>query len=392
VGVSGVGNDAANPIPCFGDNNVHSVFVRVSRNCCRRFVARRLETPERDRHATFTNGHRPPSISAGATMMAQSESAADLLLAVDAGGSKTVACLARSTSPRMHQILGRGRAGGGNPLSVGIDEATRAIDVAVTAARRAANLADVPVVRAVLAVAGAANPDMARQLERWAYEVKLADRVAVVSDVFPILAAGTEDGVGVALIAGTGSVAFGRAADGRTIRCGGWGYLVGDDGSGYSIGRAGLRLALQDYDANGGTLQPLAATVVHELQTGTAADLVKAIYTSDNPRALIASLAPLVVKAAKNGDSTAQQILAVAAHDLAALAAQTARAVGLAEQSFSLALAGGVLVGSLYVREQVAARLAAMAILCEMCVVDDPLAGCLRLADPESCGSMIEWH
>ena len=52
-----------------------------------------------------------------------------------------------------------------------------------------------------------------------------------------------DDGVGVALIAGTGSVAFGRAADGRTIRCGGWGYLLGDEGSGYAIGRAALRLA-----------------------------------------------------------------------------------------------------------------------------------------------------
>ncbi|MEX2091393.1 MAG: BadF/BadG/BcrA/BcrD ATPase family protein [Pirellulales bacterium] len=325
-------------------------------------------------------------------MAVHSESATDLVLAVDAGGTKTVACLARSTGPLLHEILGRGRAGGGNPLSVGFDEATRAIDVAVIAARRAANLADAPIARAVLAVAGAANPEMARQLVRWARDAKLADRVAVVSDVLPILAAGTDDGVGVALIAGTGSVAYGRAADGRTIRCGGWGYLLGDDGSGYAIGRAGLRLALQDYEVGTGSLQSLTAALVDELQAGTAADLVQAVYASANPRALIASLAPLVVQTAENGDPAARTTLDVAAHDLAALAARTARALGLAEQKFPLALAGGLLVGSQYVREQLASRLAAMPIQCEMRLVADPLAGCLRLADTKFGGSLVDWH
>ncbi len=325
-------------------------------------------------------------------MTAHPESAADLVLAVDAGGTKTVACLARSTGPMMHEILGRGRAGGGNPLSVGFDEATLAIDVAVTAARRAANLATASVARAVLSVAGAANPEIAGHFVRWARDEKLAERVAVVSDVLPILAAGTDGGVGIALIAGTGSVAYGRAAYGRTIRCGGWGYLVGDEGSGYAIGRAGLRLALADFEANAGSLGPLAAAFVDELQAGTAAELVKAIYANVNPRALIASLSPLVVKAAEDGDSAAQRILNVAAQDLAALVAQAAQAVGLAEQRFQLALAGGVLVGSKSVREQLASQLATLTIECESLLVADPLVGCLRLADPEFGGSMVEWH
>ena len=103
--------------------------------------------------------------------------------------------------------------------------------------------------RAVLSIAGAANRDMTDRFIAWARTVGVAERIAIVSDVLPILAAGTPDCCGVALISGTGSSAFGRAADGRTKRCGGWGYLLGDEGSGYAIGRGALQLALRSLEA-----------------------------------------------------------------------------------------------------------------------------------------------
>src|SRR5262249_14205884 len=104
------------------------------------------------------------------------------------------------------------------------------------------------IARLMLSIAGAANQQMSEQFVRWAHETQQADYVAIVSDVLPILAGGTPDCCGIAIIAGTGSIAFGRASDGRTKRCGGWGYLLGDAGSGYSVGRSALTHALRDLE------------------------------------------------------------------------------------------------------------------------------------------------
>ena len=198
--------------------------------------------------------------------------------------------------------------------------------------------------------------------------------------------------MGIALIAGTGSVAYGRGEDGRTIRCGGWGYLLGDDGSGFAIGRAALRLALEDLENSRGARQPLTTAVLSELQSTSAAALIKAIYTSSSSRATIASLTPCVAQSAEGGDPAAKIILDEAACNLAQLVARTAQSIGLDNRAIPLAVAGGVLVGSNYLREAVAAQLAAMGSRIQMRVVADPLEGCLRLAAPEYSGSLVDWQ
>ncbi len=324
-------------------------------------------------------------------MSAQSDSAAELILAVDAGGSKTAACLARATGPK-YEILGRGRAGGANPLGIGFDRAVAAIAAAVADAAADAKLPAAVVARAVLSVAGAADPAIAGEVVRRVREAKLAQQIAVVSDVLPVLAAGADHGVGVALIAGTGSVAFGRAGDGRTIRSGGWGYLLGDDGSGFAIGRAALRFALEELETNRDARQPLTTTLLDELHSKSAAEIIKAIYTDTNPRAMIASLAPRVVQAAEAGERAATRILDDAARELARLAARTAQSIGLDLGANPLAVGGGVLIGSNYLREAVASQLAALGSPAQLRLVADPLDGCLRLATAEFSGSLVHWQ
>ncbi len=85
-------------------------------------------------------------------------------------------------------------------------------------------------------------------MREWAARTQLAATVDVIEDAALLLAAGTPDGWGVAVVAGTGSMAFARAADGRTARAGGWGPLLGDEGSGYAIALAGLRAAARAAD------------------------------------------------------------------------------------------------------------------------------------------------
>jgi N-acetylglucosamine kinase-like BadF-type ATPase len=314
-----------------------------------------------------------------------------LLLAVDAGGSKTAAWLVDSTKAEGERIVGRGRAGAGNPLSVGFAESTRAITEAVTCAEQDARRQVAPISRAILSIAGAANGELRNKFVEWAHDAGIAARIAVVPDVLPVLAAGAPSCCGVAVVSGTGSVAFARAADGRTMLCGGWGYLLGDEGSGYAIGRAALQScmhALESVPAQ----RPLAEATRKAIGAKSIMELTKAIYEDPEPRSAIASVAPIVIAAAEEGDTDAQSILDKAAGDLAKLVARTVRAVAPLESPFSLAASGGVLIGSQRMREQLMIELRRIGLACELNVIDEPLEGCLRLATAEFASSLVTWH
>jgi len=315
----------------------------------------------------------------------------DLLLVVDAGGTKTAAWLVDTTRPDNDCVLGRGRSAAGNPLSVGFPEATRAIGEAAASAKYDARLPTAHIPRAILSIAGSANQQLRDDFIQSLREIALADRVAIVSDVLPVLAAGTPHGSGVALIAGTGSVAFARATDGRTALCGGWGYLLGDEGSGYAIGRAGLQFALHELESNAAR-QPLTAAVLDAIGATTVLDVTKTIYRRADPRAAIASVAPVVIAAADENDSHAQSIVDAAAADLAKLVARAVRSLGFAESPFPLAVAGGVLVGSKRLPQQLQIELRRIGLAAAINVVDEPLEGCIRLAAPEFAGTLLTWH
>lgn len=325
-------------------------------------------------------------------MSSHASSATDLLLAVDAGGTKTAACIARGRDGEGFQILGRGRSTGANPLSIGAERAVAAIAVAVASARQHAQLDPAVADRAVLSIAGAADPEVAGELVERLRSIGIAQRMAVVSDVLPIFAAGARQGVGIALISGTGSVAFGRNAEGEQVRCGGWGYLLGDEGSGYAIGRAALRATLEELEASRHLPRRLTRSVLEVLKVRDASDLKKAVYNSDSPRATIASIAVEVAELAADEDPLAQEILDTAGGELALIVQSAARQLRLEGSEIPMALAGGILVGSTYLRESLGRQLQACKLDCSLKVVDDPLVGCLQLAVQEARNDLVRWQ
>lgn len=315
----------------------------------------------------------------------------ELILAVDTGGTKTAAWLVEVVDDIEHRLLGQARTSAGNPLSVGFEKATQAILEACVTARNLANRGDHPAARAVLSIAGAANRQMAQRFADWAVSVGIGRRVAIVSDVLPILAAGSPECCGVALIAGTGSSAFGRAADGNAKRCGGWGYLLGDEGSGYAIGRAALQRALRVLES-GSPAHGLADSMLNAIGASSVTELTRAIYGSADPRHTIAAFTPIVASAADRGDPVACEIFTDAAASLAELAARTAATVGLTGTNFSLAISGGVLINSPRLQQLLQAELDKHGLKCGVNVIDEPLAGCVRLAHPKFAGTLVEWH
>jgi N-acetylglucosamine kinase-like BadF-type ATPase len=310
---------------------------------------------------------------------------------VDAGGTKTAAWLVDLARPEANRVVGHGRSTAGNPLSVGFAEAAQAIREAITLARGEAGQGTGIAQRAVLSIAGAANDKMREQFVEWARHSHFAERVAIVSDVLPVLAAGTDKCCGVALISGTGSVAYGRAADGRSYLRGGWGYLLGDEGSGYAIGRDALRRSLHVLESDR-SRTPLVETVTKSLGVERVLDLTRAIYGGPHPRVAIAAIAPYVIKLAEEGDADSQSIIDAAAGELAALVARTVQAIEPIEPPITLAAAGGILLSSKRLQDQLHVALRNRGIESELHLVDEPLKGCVRLASPEWDGKLVKWQ
>ncbi len=213
--------------------------------------------------------------------------------------------------------------------SVGIAEeqgVTTAVDVVVAAARRLdASAAD----SVVVGVAGLGRArHKAAELAGLLTQVLRADEVVLTSDMTTAHAGALGGEPGVVLAAGTGVVALGVDADGRSVVADGWGYLLGDDGSGYAVGRAGLASALRQHDGRGGsaTLYRLA-----QRRYGDLDRLPARVHGSSNPPREVAAFAPDVLAAAEQGDVEALAIWDQAGRALARSAAAAADRLGSAD-------------------------------------------------------------
>ncbi|HVK11300.1 MAG TPA: N-acetylmuramic acid 6-phosphate etherase [Gemmataceae bacterium] len=296
----------------------------------------------------------------------------DLVLGIDGGGTGTVALLADPTG----HVIGRGEAGPSNMQAVGPDAALSALDAAVVAAFAAAGRPRRSVRSACLGLAGAGRPDDQAVVRQWADRLGLAAtvRVSGVADLL-LAAAG---GWGVAVIAGTGSIAYARSSDGRTARAGGWGHLLGDEGSGYAIAVTALRAAARSADGRA-VATALSEGLLTALGLTRPEELVASVYR-DPSRARIGALAPVVLEVAAAGDPTADSIVLAGARELAAAVAAVAHTLEL-PAAFPVALAGGLLVSSAAYRERFLAALAGRGLRAEPAtIVSEPAEGALRLA------------
>lgn len=303
----------------------------------------------------------------------------NLILGVDAGGTKTLALLAQAGPQDGAGRLGVGRAGPGNPLSSGFENAQQEIASAIRQAVENSGLPQPTIDRAVLSVAGAANPDVRARMTQWAAAAGFAAQAQIVPDFAPILAAAQSTGACAGVIAGTGSVSFCRDEAGQMHRSGGWGYLLGDEGSGYAIGRRALQAALEEIESQGSET-PLANQLADALGLKGPTQLLPTIYQSDDPRSLIASLASQVIQAA-DSDEVARAMVRQEMTALANVIARGWKAAGVKNQSLPLSLAGGVLANSALTQSMLLTELKKQNCQVERtAVVQEPAEGCLLMA------------
>lgn len=306
-----------------------------------------------------------------------------LLLGIDGGGTSTAAWLADEAGI----VLGRGEAGPSNVKAVGLEPGLAALDAAVDAAFADAGLEPSPVEVACLGLAGFDRPADRGHLREWNAARLGARRLVLINDADLVLAAGTPEGWGIALIAGTGSIAVGLGPDGRRARAGGWGHLFGDEGSAYAVAIEGLRLTACRADGRG-PKQPdfLTRPLCRALDVAEPADLVTAVYGRGLDRAALAGLAPVVIEAARAGDGPAAAVVSRAARDLVRLVHTVAGSLGFGESSLPpLALAGGFLLGCGMLRDLVHQRLSRWGRDDRVAAseVPEPVAGAVLLARRE---------
>ncbi|HEY7159100.1 MAG TPA: N-acetylmuramic acid 6-phosphate etherase [Gemmataceae bacterium] len=298
----------------------------------------------------------------------------ELYLGIDGGGTHTVALLASPNAA----ILGRGTAGPSNRQAVGTERALAALDEAVNAAFAAANRTRSPVAAACLGLAGAGRPDDQSAVREWAERVRLANRIEVTSDAAILLAAGTPHGCGLVLIAGTGSIAFGKSTDGRQARAGGWGHLLGDEGSAYALVMAGLQAVARAADGRGPATR-LTECFLSRLGLTRPQELIAAVYRGGRDRADLAALAPLVVETAED-DTVAAQIVEQGARELAQAGESVVRQLGW-DGPIPLALAGGLLLGSEAYRRRILHALQERGVNADpVALVEEPARGAVQLA------------
>ena len=184
-----------------------------------------------------------------------------------------------------------------------------------------------------------------REEARTAVEVELsrmglARQVHVGTDVITAFHDAFDTGPGVLIVAGTGSIAWGRAEDGREGRVGGWGPHIGDEGSGYQIGVEALRRVARHADGRAPETK-LQTLVFERLGVDGVNDLVA--WASQASRAEVAELTPLVAEAAGDGDAVAGEILVHAAEELEGHALAILENLGPWSKPPSLTLGGGLL-------------------------------------------------
>jgi glucosamine kinase len=269
-------------------------------------------------------------------------------LGIDGGGTKTRCVLGDETV-----VLAKSMAGGSNVVRLGETQAREALHAAIRQACAVAEIAPDQIHAVCIGAAGAAHPEIAAKIHHIIAELiseKGSANIEVVGDSVIALEAAFGEGAGVIAIAGTGSITYGRDANGHTARAGGWGFAVSDEGSGHWIGRGAISAVMAAHDQRLETA--LTAMVLEAWKLGTIDDLV--VQANSSPPPDFPRLFPIVLRAAEGGDANARNLLANAGTKLAALATIVLRRLALPHAPvdlLSVAITGSVFRQSRDVRE-----------------------------------------
>jgi glucosamine kinase len=299
-----------------------------------------------------------------------------LVLGVDGGATKTIA-VATDYEARH---LGVGYAGPSNADAIGPTEAIQAIRESIEEALAASGLTREALDCVVLGIAGVHDVRDGQQLEAQVADYHPAFGLHVVNDVITAWAAGTHGHPGIALIAGTGSNAFGVNARGQAWRAGGWGHLLGDEGSAYWLGMTAMRAATLYRDARGPRTS-LLARLVTLYGLASIGELPHLVYDRGLRKDEVAAFAASVYEEARNGDIVARRLFERAGRDLGAMVWAIVKRLHLETEAFPIALTGSAFASGDLLIDSLAASVHRVAPHARLVTPEmPPMAGAVLLA------------
>jgi N-acetylglucosamine kinase-like BadF-type ATPase len=255
----------------------------------------------------------------------------DHVLGIDVGGTQSVALAADETG----RVTGEARTSGANLQTQGEAQVARALGALLDALGGEGRFAAV-----CLGMAGVDRPQDQQVVMGILRGLGYSRAARVANDALITLVAGIPERVGLAVLAGTGSIAFGVDPTGRVARAGGYGPVLADEGSAYWLAHQALRAALRAADGRGPETR-LRGLLFEALGVSGADGLVPLVYEHGLAPSQVAALAPLVETAASGGDAVATAILDEGARGLAAAARAVARRLDFGGRPFEVVLAGG---------------------------------------------------
>lgn len=264
-----------------------------------------------------------------------SEVKLDWVVGIDGGATRTRYLLADAAGRIRARSEGRGCLLGAGADGEVVDEIVRR----VTALAEQADVS-LPIDVLCAGLAGAGGPvDALEKMERQIARVGVAQRVRIVPDAEVAFMDAFGRGAGILLIAGTGSIALARAGNGSLDRTGGWGALLGDEGSGYRLGLKGLRAALRGTEGRAPSTR-LTKTLFDALGVRTAHEVLD--WSRMAEKSDLAALAPRVVAEADGGDLVAAELVRRAVEELGGHAMALCRGMPISDWP-EVALAGGLI-------------------------------------------------
>jgi N-acetylglucosamine kinase-like BadF-type ATPase len=302
-------------------------------------------------------------------------------LGFDGGGTKTECVLMDESA----KILARSRSGPSNPSRIGAEAAAKSLYDAAETVLREAGISSSAIQAVCAGLAGTARAEFAEKMHTALANLFPRAAIRVLTD-FELALATLPPGPAIVLIAGTGSAAFGRDANGKTMRAGGFGPAGSDEGSAFDVGRAAMDVLLHERQSEKNE-PALGRQILRQLGCVDWEDVQKRAHS--NADAVFPRIFPVVAAAADAGDAFAQSLLSDAAHKLASLTKSLADNLGIPSSPFTLALTGGMLSRSAFLDTALAANLREALPQASLCELPSPPAEAaarlaIELADPAS--------
>ncbi|MGG4440083.1 N-acetylglucosamine kinase [Brevibacillus fortis] len=277
----------------------------------------------------------------------QSSNGKKWFIGIDGGGSKTKAAICNEAGQVQAIVAGESS----NPLSRSWGDVEATLRQLIDAVRIKAGAKEEEVAGLFIGLGGADRPQIKERLQH-AFADEWGERLLIDNDVIAALYAGTWGQPGIVLLAGTGSIACAFSKEGARHRVGGWGYLIGDEGSGFDLGKKAAIAVMREYDGRGESTV-LTRLFMDYYGVERPDELISLIYEGSNPRMELAKTSQLVEQAAALGDPVANALIMQAVEDLLELADACLKKV---QKPVPVVLAGGLLTASTILREQLVAR------------------------------------